>query len=102
MGSPRDDWRAGLRDESGGETFVPMMQTTDLWDGENSSDAVVLNRPRVRAILVERKMRAGALVIVDVRRHDAAQMTLVEDHEVIQTLAPYRTDHSLDVGVLPR
>jgi len=39
-----------------------------------------------RGILVERKMRAGALVIVDVRGQDAAQVALVEDHDVIQTL----------------
>ena len=47
-------------------------------------------------------MRAGAFVVVDLRRHDAAQMTLVEDHEVIQILAPYRTDHAFDISVLPR
>ncbi len=29
-------------------------------------------------------------------------MALVEDHYVIQTLATDRTDHALDVGVLPR
>ena len=79
-----------------------MMQATDFWDGDDSSDAAMLNRPRVGAILVERKMCAGALVVVDIRRQDAAQMTLVEDHKVIQTLASYRTDHALDVSVLPR
>lgn len=47
-------------------------------------------------------MRAGALVVVDVRGQDAAQMALVEDHDVIQTFAANRTDHPLDVGVLPR
>jgi hypothetical protein len=29
-------------------------------------------------------------------------MALVEDYEMIQTLAPNRTDHALDVSVLPR
>ena len=47
-------------------------------------------------------MRAGSLVIVDVRGEDAAQMALVEDHEVIQTLAANRTYDALDVCVLPR
>src|SRR6266436_824166 len=46
-------------------------------------------------------MRAGSLVIVDVRGEDAAQMALVEDHEVIQTLAANRTYDTLDVCVLP-
>ena len=79
-----------------------MMQATDFWNGDDSSGAAMLNRPSVGAILVERKMRAGALVVIDLREHDTAQMTLVEDHEVIQTLAPYRTDHALDVSVLTR
>jgi hypothetical protein len=75
-----------------------MMQATDFWDGDDSSDAAMLNRAAVGAILIERKMRARALVVVDVRGQDAAQMALVEDHDVIQT----RTDHALDVCVLPR
>src|SRR5208337_4307962 len=44
----------------------------------------------------------GCVVIVDIRGQDAAQMALVEDNDVIQTLAADRTDHSLDVSVLPR
>jgi hypothetical protein len=28
-------------------------------------------------------------------------MALVEDHDVLQTLAANRTDHALDVSVLP-
>lgn len=47
-------------------------------------------------------MRAGSVVVIDVRRQDAAQVALVEDDEVIQTLATYRTDDPLDVRVLPR
>ena len=78
------------------------MQAGYLRDGDNSSDAAMLNRAGVGAILVERKMSASALVVVDIRGQDAAQMALVEDHDVIQTLATYRTDHTLDVGVLPR
>jgi hypothetical protein len=32
-------------------------------------------------------MRAGALVVVNIRRQDATQMALVEDHDVVETLA---------------
>ncbi len=78
-----------------------MMQATDLWDGDGSSDSGRLDWARVRTILVERKMRAGALLIVDVRGEDSAQMALIEDHNVIETFAPERTDHPLDVRVLP-
>ena len=78
------------------------MQTADLRDGHHSSDPAWLGEARVRAILVERQMRASALVIVDIRGQDAAQMALVEDHDVIQAFATDRTDHALDVRVLPR
>ena len=78
-----------------------MMQATDLSDGDHLSDPAWHDPARVRTILVERKMSAGALVVVDVRGQDSAQMALVEDHDMIQTLATYRTNHALDVGVLP-
>ncbi len=47
-------------------------------------------------------MRAGSLVIVDIRGEDAAQMALVEDHDVIKALATNRAYDPLDIGVLPR
>ena len=78
------------------------MQAPDFWDRDNLSDSAWPDRTWVGAILVERKMSAGALVIVDVRAEDAAQMALVEDHDVIQTLAANRTYDTLDVYVLPR
>jgi hypothetical protein len=74
-----------------------MMQTADLRDGHYSSDSAWLDGARVRAILVERQMGAGALVIIDIRGQNAAQMALVEDHDVIQAFTTDRTDHALDV-----
>jgi len=47
-------------------------------------------------------MRARSVVVVDVRGEDAAQMALVEDHDVVETLATNRIDDALDVCVLPR
>ncbi len=79
-----------------------MMQAADLRERDRSSNFGRLNWAWVRAILVERKMRAGALVVVDVRGQYAAQMALVEDHDMIQALEANRTDHALDVSVLPR
>jgi hypothetical protein len=54
-----------------------------------------LDAASIRAVFVERQMRAGALVVIDVRGQDAAQMALVEDHDAIQTLAANRTNHAL-------
>jgi len=47
-------------------------------------------------------MLTGALVVIDIRGQDSAQMALVEDHDEIDTLAANRTDHPLDVRILPR
>jgi hypothetical protein len=77
------------------------MQAANLGDGDHLSDPGWHYRAGVGAILVERQMRAGALVVFDVRGQDATQMALVEDYDVIQTLAADRTDHALDVSVLP-
>ena len=74
----------------------------DLSDGDHFSDSVWHDRARVTAIFVEREMRPCALVIIDVRAQDAAQMALVEDHNVIQKLAANRTDRMLDVSILSR
>ena len=46
-------------------------------------------------------MSAGSLVVIDVPRGDAAQMALVEDDDVIQTLAANRAYNSLDESLLP-
>ena len=79
-----------------------MMQAIDLWNGDDSSDPARHDGARVGAIFVERKMRAAAVIVIEVRGHEAAQMALIKDHYVIQTLAANRTDHALDVCVLPR
>ena len=46
-------------------------------------------------------MRAGSVVVVDVRGQDTAKIALVEDDDVIETFAADQTDDPLDVGVLP-
>ena len=47
-------------------------------------------------------MCAASVVIVKVRRQHTAQVTLIEDDDVIETFAADRADDALDVGVLSR
>ena len=75
------------------------MQATDFRKRDDSSDSARLNWTRLRAILAERKMSARVLVVVNVGGQYAAQMALVEDHDVIQTLAANRADHALGVSM---
>ena len=55
---------------------------------------------RPRAVLFEREMRSGVMMILKIARQYATQMTLVEDDNVIQAFTADRTDQSLDIGVL--
>src|SRR5271166_3649324 len=87
--------------ESGGQAFVAMMQATDLRYGDDSAEPGWLDRARDGAIFIEGKMGACSMVVVDVQRQDAAQMALVEDHNVIQVLTANRADHALGIWVLP-
>jgi hypothetical protein len=61
------------------------MQAGDLREGDDLSASASLDRARVGTILVKRKMGAVSVVVVDVRGEDAAQMALVEDHDVVET-----------------
>ena len=79
-----------------------MMQTTDLWEGDNLACRGRLYAARLRTILVEREMGSGPVMVLKIPRQDAAQVMLVKDDDVIQTFAADRADEALDIGVLPR
>ena len=78
-----------------------MVQPADLWEGNNDTCRGRLSRPRLGAILVQREMRAASVVILKVFRQHTAQVTLIEDDDVIETFAADRADDALDIGVLP-
>jgi len=62
---------------------------------------VMIGRELGQSLASERWVRV-LLVIVYIREEDAAQMALVEDHDMVETLPANRTDHAFDVCVLPR
>src|SRR6266849_4743476 len=82
-------------------TFVTMVETAHLREGDNIACGRKLYATRPCAVLVEREMRSGVMMILKIARQDAAQVTLVEDDNVIQTFAADRTNETLDVRVLP-
>lgn len=47
-------------------------------------------------------MRPASMVIGEIRAKDPAEMRLVDDDHVIQTLATHGPNEAFDVGVLPR
>jgi hypothetical protein len=46
-------------------------------------------------------MRSGVMMILKIARQYAAQVTLVENDNVIQTFTADRTNETLGVGILP-
>src|ERR1700681_1415640 len=46
-------------------------------------------------------MRLAVVVILKVCRQHSAQVTLIEDDDVIEAFAADRADDALDIGVLP-
>ena len=56
----------------------------------------------VRRILVEREMCASPVIVEEVAGQDAAQVAFAENENMVQTLAPNRTDEALCEGILPR
>ena len=79
-----------------------MVQAADLWEGDNVSGRGRLYRTRLGAILAEREMCSALVVILKVCRQHTAQVTLIEDDDVIETFAADRANDALDIGVLPR
>jgi hypothetical protein len=61
----------------------------------------MIGRESEQSLSSDKRVR-DSMIVVEVPREDAAQMARVDDHEVIQTFATNRTDHPLDISVLPR
>ena len=94
--------RKHRRVSSGGQSLVAMVQSADLRHDDDPTRARRLDRTRLGAILLERQMGPGTVVIVQVGRQDPPKMALVQDDDVIQAFSPDRSDDSFGVGVLPR
>jgi hypothetical protein len=53
------------------------------------------------SVLAEREVRSRALVVRDVRSKHPSEMSLIEDDDVVQTLATDGSDDAFDAGILP-
>ena len=76
-----------------------MVQTADFRSQHDA--AVRLDGAFHRSILAERKVGARPLVVRDVGPKDSMKMALIEDDDVVQTLAADRADDAFNVGILP-
>jgi hypothetical protein len=78
------------------------MQAPDFWNLHDPARVGELDGPDVRRILVEREIRASSVIVRDVAGQDSTQVVFAEDENIMQTLAPDRTDEPLREGILPR
>ena len=79
-----------------------MMQATDFADRHNLSSLRRLDRPSVRSILGEGEVGSAVVVVREVAGQDTAQVTLAQDEDVVETLAPDGADEPFREGILPR
>src|SRR5258706_16290389 len=61
-----------------------------------------LDRPMVRRVLTQQKMRPRLVIVGEITRQGSTQRGFPEDDHMVQTLASNRADHALYVGPLPR
>jgi len=102
VGRPPSQYRSRSRLGSGREPFVAMMKAADLWECDNLASTRWAYGTRIGAVLCERQVGPGSMVIVEVGRQDPTQVTRVQDNDMIEALPPDRSDDALNIGVLPR
>ena len=60
-----------------------------------------MRAPKIWCILVQREMCSDLVVIGSVVLQDTTQLRLVEHDQVIEALAPDRSDEAFDTAILP-
>ena len=64
---------------------------------DDPAEFLALHRSWLRRIRGQRQMVARAMVVAEVAAQYAAEMSLVENNQMIQTFAPNRSDQALNV-----
>src|SRR5450759_2935818 len=71
-------------------------------DGERFDASGPLNRARNRRILVQRPMRSDGVVVIGIGFQNPTQLCLAKTNNVVQALAPDRSDQPFGKAILPR
>jgi len=78
-----------------------MMKTADFGNLHDHAHLRSLDWPPIWRVLLERKVSSRRVIVREVARQDAAQMAVAQDEDVIEALAPDRTDEPFREGILP-
>src|SRR6266849_5886479 len=76
---------------------LPVVQSTNLGYCNHSSQLRSLDRPRLRRVLLQGKMRPRLVIVGEIRRQGSTQGEFSEDDHMVQALAPNGTDQAFHV-----
>src|SRR4051812_37167378 len=82
------------------DAFMTAVKTSELRNPDDPSGAGHLTWNR--ALLAERQVRPGSMVIIEVPRQRPPRVPRAENHEMIQTFPPNGPDQALGIRILPR
>ena len=83
-------------------SLVTVVQAADLWNGDHTPRSLRRDSTWYGCILAQPEVRSCSRVVGDVLVQHAAKAGSRQHDDVIEALAPDRSDESFDVGVLPR
>ena len=78
-----------------------MVEPADFGPRHDPSGADRIDGASLGRVLAEREVRSRVLVVRDVGSQHPPEMSLIEDDDVVQTLATDGPDDAFDVGILP-
>ena len=73
---------------SRGSPLIVMMQPTHFWHFPDQPKLRPLDPPRHQTIHVQRLVRAPMMIIVEISSQEPPEMSLVQDHRVVQAFPP--------------
>jgi hypothetical protein len=76
-----------------------MVEPANFGPRHDPSGAGRIDGASLGRVLAEREVRSRVRVVRDVRSKHAAEMSLIEDDDVVQTLATDGPDDAFDVGI---
>jgi hypothetical protein len=78
-----------------------MVKPADFGPRHDPSGAGRIDGASLGRVLAEREVGSRVLVVREVRSKHAPEMSLIEDDDVVQTLATDGSDDAFNVGILP-
>jgi hypothetical protein len=78
-----------------------VMQTAEMWDGDDRAARWRLGSSRDGRILVQREVSEPCVIVGEVALQVMVQRALVPHDDVIEALAPEGADHAFNERILP-